>query len=341
MTSQFGPTNIAGMVNAPNVKMFAFCDAYTGILILAPPGTQYETLSSALASGEALEQAMPRIAGQLEGKKLSIDAEGVHRTFLDTVFDLGGVSPDDIEIVSVDDSRMLLLARGGKVDFAKPQGGAQTALLLSQGWYPIIGVEDLIRGLPAGDPRGVSGIGSSGLATSTDFFKKDPGTIYRTAGVMFRVIDGIQTDLQNGTDETLSTILPVIESAAAVKLGMDTLKEIYKTVDPMRNFEEQASFWVDKDDPFYYKNVYQPQIDAAQKGGVLPASKSLTPDDAFLAPKVYGDLAKYKSDYDGLVGNAASLTGDAKTLADDAAKQYQNRNYYDAYRFLNAAIDGK
>jgi hypothetical protein len=238
---------------------------------------------------------------------------------------------------------MLVLARGGQIDFAKPLGGAQETELLLDGWYPVIGADDMIEALPPGDPRGVSAIGNTGLATTVEYYEGNKETIHRIAGVMYRIIDAMRKDIDEGTDENaLAAIQPVLQSAAGVELDTEGLRTLYGDVYSFYTFEEQAGYWLEKDDPFNYENVYRPQIEAAQKGGILPAGEDLTPDDAFsLGKEVYEALVEYREQYDALRPEAEGLEGDAATLAEAAAQHYENRNYLDALRFLEAAVGGK
>jgi hypothetical protein len=341
VTTQYGPNQLQVFVNAPQIQQFTFSDTYSGLFFLAPPDSDYDTVPGLIAEGLSFEEAALQAVGQFAGRRVAIDDTGSHRAFVDKVFELGGVEPSDLgEIATVDDARMLLLARGGQTDFAKPLGGAQTAELILDGWYPIIGAEDVIAGLPAGDPAGVTGIGHTGLATRIENWEQDPDTLLRISGVMFRVIDAIKQDIEDETELALGDILPVLESAAAVDIGFDGLRVIYGMIDPMRSFEEQSVYWLEEDNPFYFANVYQPQIDALVEGGVIPEDSVFTPDDAFLGPEVYMALVENREAYDALVSQAESLDGNAALLAEAAATQYENRNYLDARRMIEAAVGG-
>ena len=58
------------------------------------------------------EDAFKQAVGQMVGKRVAIDDTGSARAFVDAVFEAGGVTPDDFaELLTVDDARMLLLAR--------------------------------------------------------------------------------------------------------------------------------------------------------------------------------------------------------------------------------------
>ena len=174
-------------------------------------------------------------------------------------------------------------------------GGAQNAELIQDGWYPILGAADLIELLPPGDPRGATGIGHTGLGARASHYAEDPDTFLRVASVMFRVIDAIKKDVAEGTDVALANILPVLESAAAVEIGIDGLRIIYGQIDPMKSFEEQEEYWGSESNPFHYKNVYRPQIEAAQAGGILPADQDIDPALGFgLAEEIYDTLVELR-----------------------------------------------
>jgi len=340
VTTDYYPGALQSLANTDEKQQFTFSDTYVGLYFMAAPGTGYKTVPDLVDQGVPFNDAIKEVMAQFKGKRVAVDDTGSHRGFIDAIFDLGGITPDDLgEFLFVDDATMLLMGRGGKVDFVKTLGGAQSAELVLDGWYIMVGVEDLIAGLPAGDPRGVLGIGHTGLSTTKEYYAANRDTILRVAGVMFRSIDAVQKDLAEGTtDNALGAILPVLESNAAVEIGIPGLKIIYEVIDPFKNFEEQAEYWLEADNPFYYANVYNPQLKTMQDGGVVSEDKTV--DDATLGPEVYRALVAYRLRYDMLLGHAGSLTGDAAALAEEAAAHYANRNYLDAYRFLAAAIKG-
>ncbi|MYB44685.1 MAG: hypothetical protein F4X74_07095 [Acidimicrobiia bacterium] len=341
-TTQYGPNQLQSMLRAPDVQQITFSDAYVGLYFLAPPDSGLDTVPDLVASGMSYEDAFEQVVGQMVGKRVAIDDTGSHRSFVDAVFEAVGVTPDDFaELITVDDARMLLLGRGGQADFVKPLGGAQNAELMQDGWYPILGATDLIALLPPGDPRGATGIGHTGLGARASHYAEDPDTFLRVVSVMFRVIDAVKRDVAEGTDDALANILPVLESAAAVEIGIDGLRIIYGQIDPMKSFEEQTEYWDDESNPFHYKNVYRPQIEAAQEGGILPADEELDPSLGFgLAEEIYDALVELRDQYDSMVSQAGSLEGPYAEMAAIAATHYENRNYLDAARILETAVGG-
>lgn len=334
----YGPLQIEIMERVPHVKLFTMSDTYVGTYMLAAPNGGAKTVAELVDGGIPFEQAMTTVMQQLKGKRVGIDNTGSSRVFLDAITSIGSLSFDDVDLKVLEDARLVNLARGGNLDFVSPAGAAQNVLLLKEGWYPAVSITDLIANLPPGDMRGIGSIGHTGLATTDTYYRENFDTILRMTGVMFRIIDAINTDLANGTDHALALELPVIEAAAGVKLGIDGLRAIFTTLDPLLSFEDQADYWVNQDNPQYYWNVYMPQIKAAQNGGLLPSDKEFIPDGAFTAPHVYKTLLRYRTWYDQMVDGAAALEDNRARLAAVAETHYANRNYLDAYRVLNAAL---
>ena len=336
----YGPLQIEIMERVPHVKLFTFSDTYVGTYMLASPQSGAKTVSQLVDEGVPFDTAIKQVMAQMKGKRVAIDNTGSHRIFLDAIFDLGGITFKDVELSVLEDAKIVFLGRGGNIDFASPAGAVQNVVMIQDGWYPAVSVEDLIQGLPLGDFRGVSSIGHTGFATTDAYYRENFDTILRMAGVKFRVIDAINEDIANNTDHALKLEVPVIEAAAGTKLGVEGLRTIFNTLDPVKSFEDQAEYWLDQDSPFHYWNVYMPQVKAAQEGGLLPKDKNFSPDDAFTAPYVYRTLVQYRQWYDQLMPEAGGLEGDRAKLAELAAVHYENRNYLDAYRILNAAVKG-
>jgi ABC-type nitrate/sulfonate/bicarbonate transport system substrate-binding protein len=340
ITSDYGPNVIRNYDGADGaIKMFGVVDATSGIAILAGPGTDYLTIQDALESADDFESAVQEVMAQLVGRSFSTDDVGAHRGFTDTAFELGGITTDDLgAFYAVDDNQALLLANGGQVDFVKPEGAAQTAELIRNGWYPILSLTDLIDNLPAGDPRAVSGLGHVGLSSTVDYYEQNHDTILRVASVMFRVIDAVLEDIETGDYSRIESVVPVLEAAASIDTSAEDMAVVYGDIGPFWSFEDQYAMWVDESSPWYYKTVYGVQLDAAKEAGTIRDADT-DADDLFSAGEVYRELLQYKEDYDALLGEATGLTGDGAALAEIAARQYDARNYLDAFRILDAAVN--
>jgi ABC-type nitrate/sulfonate/bicarbonate transport system substrate-binding protein len=341
-TSDYGPNAIRNLEGAGGqIKICGLVDATSGIAILAGPGTDYLTIEEALASATDFETAVKEVMAQLVGRTFSTDDVGAHRGFTDTAFDIGGITTDDLkEFYAVDDNQAILLADGGKVDFLKPEGAAQTAYLIQKGWYPILALTDVIDNLPAGDPRAVSGLGHVGLSTTVDYYEQNHDTVLRVVGVMFRVIDAVLGDIESGDYSRIASIVPVLESAASIDTSAEDLAIVFGDIGPFWSFEDQYEMWVNESSPWYYKTVYGVQLDNAKQAGVVK-NQDADPDDFFSAGEIYRELLEHKEAYESLQASASGLTGDAAGLAEIAAQHYEIRNYLDAHRIMEAAVEAQ
>lgn len=338
VVAAYGPNMVRNAEGAPSIKVFNFIDVTSGLAILAAPGSGKASVSDLMGDGTSFETAVTSVMNDMKGSRFATDDIGAHRSFLDAIYGISGFSQSDFgNVAVVDDSQTLLLARGGKLDYAKPIGAVQTAELIEDGWYPVIGLQDLIENLPAGDPRAVSGLGHVGHAADEKWIEENHDTMLRVSSVAFRIVDAVLADIDNGTTEAIDTLVPVIESAASVDTSADALRIVFEDIGPFASFEDQADWWVNTESPYYYKATYNQQIEAARNAGVIK-NADLDASDFIIADDVYMELVEYKEQYDALLPEAQGLTGDKAKLAELAATQYAHRNYLDAARILQAAV---
>lgn len=331
ITTWYSASKVAVMAQTSNMVMVGFHDVYIGTYILAAPWMKAKKIQEFVEEGHAFPEAMKLTVQQLIGKQVALANDGAHRDFFSTVFAVGEVGLDQVELQAIADNQQVQLANSQRLDFASPSGAAQTVELMNQGWYSIVGTEQLLEGLPPGDPRAVATIGNTGPASTLEYINANYETVLRFVSVQFRIID----EIRNNPSEALAIQAPYLQAAAGTSTTADDLKTILNTLDPLYSFEEQAKFWADKESPYYYATVLTPQIEAAKSGGLIPADAAATPDDVTVGAGIYRDLLALKTAYDELLPTAK---GDAAAL-EAAAKQYANRNYLDAYRLLKAATE--
>lgn len=327
-----GTVIIQTMTKAPDLKMVGFTDTYSGIYILAAPDSGAQTVADLVDGGTEFSEAMTTVMGQLVDKRVTLDNTGYHKTFFNTVFKLGEVDPSEFDLTTIDDAKMVQLAKAGDTDFCSPAGAAQNVELLKIGWFPIVGVDDLLNGLPPGDPQAVATLDHIGPALNQKFYEANRETVLRAMSVNFRIVDAIVND----PDATLQVQLPYLESVTGGSYTIDDIKLIYEKIDPPTVFDDQGKFWIDTNSPEYYKNVYNPQIESLQEGGVLPKDADLDASQVFLGTEVYQDMLDLKAQYEDLASDAEDKDPD---LAAQAKTQADNRNYLDAVRFALAATN--
>lgn len=331
ITTWYTSLKVGAMAQTPDLTMIGYHDVYIGTYMLAAPWTEAKTVDQFVAEGMTFEAAMNAAASQMVGKRVAIANDGAHRDFTNTLFTVGNIDPSSVTLQAIPDNQQVELANSQRLDFASPSGAAQTVELMNQGWYSIVGTEQLLDGLPPGDPRAVSTVGNTGPGASLAYLENNYDTVLRYMSVQFRIIDEIR---ENPT-EAFAIQAPYLRAAAGTTTTEADLQTIITTLDPLYTFEEQADFWIDTESPYYYATVLQPQIDAAQAGGLLPAGVTYTADDVTVGAGIYRDLVALKEAYDALLPTVPA-GADAAILA-AAATHYENRNYLDAYRMLRAA----
>lgn len=329
----YAPLKVAAAAQTPNITMLGFHDIYIGTYILAAPWTKAKKVTEFLAEGKSFAEAMNLAAKQMVGKRVALANDGAHRDFFGTVFTLGNVGMDQVQLQALPDNEQVQLGNSKGLDFASPSGAAQTVQLMNQGWYSMVGTEQLLAGLPKGDQRAVATIGNTGPACTLDFIDKNYETALRFVSVQHRIVDAIKSD----PDGALGVQAPYLQAAAGTNTSAKDLGTIMSTLDPLFTFEDQAKFWTDENSIFYYKSVLQPQLDAAKAGGLIPDGMTITPDDITVGAGIYKDMVALKSMYDAMLPKAASVSGTRADMVKNAATQYKNRNYLDAYRMLKTA----
>lgn len=327
-----GTVIIQTMTQAPDLKQIGFTDTYLGIYILAAPNSDTKTVSELTANGTSFSDAMQQSIQQLKGKKVALDNTGYHRSFFNTVFDLGGIKPSDMDLTTIDDAKMVQLAKAGKINFASPAGAAQNTELLGLGWKPVVGVEDLLTGLPPGDKRSVGTLDNIGPALNQKYLDAHPDTVLRAMSVNFRIVDQI---LKN-PNATLPVQVPYLESVTGGNYTLNDLKLIYGKINPLTSFDQQGKYWTEPKNPQYYRNIYDPQIKALQKGGVLPKGQDLNASQVIIGTEIYNQMLALKQQYEKLAPDAEKKN---PSLAAKAKIQAANFNYLDAARFALAATE--
>ncbi|SEB54819.1 NMT1-like family protein [Paramicrobacterium humi] len=340
IATNYIPDQLRNAQGSPDVNFLGIVDITSGTGVLAAPDSNLKTIESELEAGASWDDAVATVMNQMVGKRFGMEDVGAHRGFIDTVMDEGGISFDDLgEFQTSKDPQLVLMARGDKLDFVLPQGGAIEAKLITEGWYPIIQQHDLIENLPAGSPEAISGVGNVGLSINEKFYEENPDAALRIAGVMFRTIDAVIEDVNSDTTDNVSLVAPVLSATTSVEITPEEVLSIYRDVGPFISFEDQADVWANEDSPLYYKTVYNLQIERAREAGVITDPDLAAEDLAGIAEEVYIEMSRLKSEYEELVKEAGDLTGEQKELAEIAAKHYENRNYLDAQRILSAALN--
>lgn len=335
LVTEYTPLAVQEMGQVPDVKVAGFDSINFGTFVFANPDLNLKTLEERMEEGQSLEEAMADIGDEMRGKNHAVEASGFHRIFYNTVQKLGGIDfSKDLNLSVLEDPQIIQQALGGKLDFASPAGVAQMVQLFQEGWTPLVSLQTFVEELPAKQTAPM--LGNSGWKSTDEYLKGNHDTVLRFTSVMFRIIDAITTDPAG----TLGEQAEYLARVGGTDIGVEGLEQVLLEIDPLGTFEDQADWWVNKDSNYYFENLYQPQIAAAQAGGVLPKGKDLKATDLIVGNEYYQELVDLKAEYDDKVKqlDGADLSGDKQSLADAAASQYDAFNYLDAVRLLEEAL---
>jgi ABC-type nitrate/sulfonate/bicarbonate transport system substrate-binding protein len=323
IASGFMPNVIQTYVKEPTLKMIQFTDTYIGNYILANPSLKAKTYADFTGEGMSFAKAFTAVVQQMKGKKVALSNTGSNRTFFQTILQLGGLSSSDISLQVIPDNTIVQLGKAGSIDFGFPSGAAQSAELIQAGFQILAGASTLIDGLPLGTQSVATSIGHAGLEASIGYVTKNLETVLRFQSVFYKIIDQIQN-----TPSILKLSLPILDSTAGVNLKLSAAELLFKEFYGLIGYAQSPTHLLDKTSPYYYESVYKTQIAAAVKGGVIPASANVTPDDLSVCLPLYEIQTALKGKYDSMLAS-----GGGKNKA-AAAKQYAAFNYLDAYRML-------
>jgi ABC-type nitrate/sulfonate/bicarbonate transport system substrate-binding protein len=335
VVTAYAPGLVQALGHIHNVQMFGFEDAFIGSYILANPKSGATPIADLLKQGVPLEEAVKRDFAGLKGARLAISNTGQRRDFVESYFKLAGLKVSDVKMEALPDAQIVALARGGQIDYAAPEGAAQVAQLLKEGWVKLATITDLVNGLPPGDPRGVLTIGHDGPAATTKFLTEKRETALRFLSVMFRTIDAITENPETSAAKQV----PYLNSVTGLKQTAADLAATQSTLFVFPTFEQQSAWWTDAASPQNYAAVYGAQITSAKKAGVIPADSAVLPDDMIIGRDLYEQMVALRSAYDKFVAEIGQPSGASAELAGLAKKQYDARNYLDAYRLMKAAVE--
>ena len=329
VASGYLPIQVQTYPRQPSIKMIQLHDVYVGDYLLASPSAGAKPYSYFSRGGERFEQAARSAVLQIKGKRVALNPSGEKRDFFTTILGFAGLTPTDVRLTVVDDTKIIQLARAGQVDFGLLSGAAQNVVLMDEGFFRVFGIGPLLDNLRPGDPRAVSSIGHAGVVSTDRYIARNTETLLRFMSVYWRIIDQLRSD----PDTALAIELPHLNAATRLNLTLRDCKVVFSRFYEFISFEQTADDLLNRRNPLEIDNVYTTQIEAAKKGGIYKPTDHVTPEDIFVGTRLYRILQDLKRRYEHLEGSHAPNG----RLATKAEEQYRNRNYLDAYRLLKAA----
>lgn len=331
IASQYCPLMLPTYTSSDKLKCIAFTDTFFGASIMASPAVHATPVRKYLEEGMPFDQAMAKAFEVLDGKTLVIPPQLSNRPFTDAASEFSGKS---WKVQVLDDSRSLVLAKSGQIDFVAPEGAPVTYTLQQAGWTRLLGIGDLFDYAPVAAASKVAPLVTIvGIGANADYVNKNPNTVLRFLSVAWRTIDAVKKD-----PSLYALQAPYLNSVAGTELDAEGLKGTVDTLHPFAPFETGKTYFEDPTSVLYYGNAWGALIAEYVKNGVIP-DKGMTPDDIIWAAKIWKLMDDYRQKSSALIAelDTSTLSDAAKADLDKAKVYFAQFNYLDAFRLATAA----
>lgn len=331
ISSQYCPLMLPTYKASDKLKCIAFTDTFLGQAILANPKLGLKPFSQYIEEGMSFEEAMAAALAPLEGKTLVVPPQLSNRPFTDAAAEFSGKSWN---IDVLDDSRSLVLARSGQIDFVNPEGAPVVYTLMEAGWTRVLGIGDLFEHAPGGAGSSVAPlVAIVGIGANADYVNQNQNTVLRFLSVVWRTIDALEKD-----PSLYALQAPYLNSVAGTDLDAEGLKATVDALHPLAPFSEGETYFGSPDSVLYYANAWGALIEEFTSKGILP-DHGLTPDDIVWAAAIWQQMEDYRVKSEELIAEleSATLGDDARALLEQAKTHHERFNFLDAYRFASAA----
>ncbi len=247
--------------------------------------------------------------------------------------------------VYVDDPTIVQLsAQAGRIEFAMPYGAPTLVQMMRNGWDPLINFAMMYEHDAASQQTAIASatVGGTGLLARRAWVEENPDLAYRVVAMANRILAYLEDPENQATGWEIEA--NIINEKRGLTMEPEDIGVIWDTIDPSFNWEDQEALW-DLSLPSYHpETVFRTQIEALKARGVLSETYDTQAglEEFLLAQEIYYDLKDMQDRSDDLFARASgmSLSDSQQALVDQAQALYDNYNFYDSLRFLEAALIG-
>ncbi len=243
-----------------------------------------------------------------------------------------------------DPTIMELSAVPGRIEYAMPYGAPTLVQMMRNGWDPLINFGMMIDNDPFSQQTAIanSTVGGIGLLANREWVNNNKDLAYRVLSAAYRTfefLDDPETQYQGWEIEA-----NLINEKRQMSMEPEDIGTIWSTIDPSFNWEEQAALW-DSNLPSYHPEiVFATQIEKLKAKGVLSEDYDTQAGlkEFLLAQDLYYEMKEFEMRSDALFERASGrdLSPAQAALIAQAQFHYDIYNFYDALRFLEAALIG-
>ena len=247
--------------------------------------------------------------------------------------------------VYVDDPTIVQLsAQAGRIEFAMPYGAPTLVQMIRNGWDPLINFAMMFEHDIASQQTAIAQatVGGTGLLARREWVEENKDLAYRVVAMANRTLAYLEDPDTQYTGWEIEA--NIINEKRGQQNTPEDIELIWDTIDPSFNWEDQEALW-DLSLPSYHpETVFRTQIEALKARGVLSEGYDTQAglEEFLLAQEIYYDLKGMQDRSDDLFARASGmdLSDSQQALIDQARALYDNYNFYDSLRFLEAALIG-
>ena len=325
-------------MNLPPVMNY---DVYLGRVILLAPKSPLKTTSDYMKTGLKFPQAAAKAVSAIQGHTIYTDPfAGAQPPYYDILLSYGKISSKDIKFQYLADDKILALsATPGQIELAFPLAAPVLVAMIRGGWRPLIDMASILKydGNSTQATQLMKETGNNTVAVQRSFLDQHHDTVLRFVSVVYRTIAYLTNSKTKAAGDKI--LADTINAAQGLKLVPADIDTIYKTVDPLFGWKEQASTVWNPKSPFYAPKGYASAVQALIDNKSLPAGNYDL--NKFLASKlIYQQMAGQQRQAATLLKQAAKSKHANKALVAQAKKFYGWYDYLDAVRYLKAALKG-
>ena len=245
----------------------------------------------------------------------------------------------------VDDPTIVQLsAVPGRIEYAMPYGAPTLVQMMRNGWDPLINFGMMIEHDPFSQQTAIasSTTGGIGLLANREWVEANKDLAYRTLSIGFRTFEFLEdpeTQYQGWEIEA-----NLINEKRQLSMEPEDIGIIWTTIDPSFTWEDQEALW-DLSLPSYHpETVFRTQVELLKAKGVLSATYDTQAglEQFLLAQELYYDMKGMQDRSDVLFARTEGLdlSDSQSALVEQAQAYYDIYDFYDAERFLEAALIG-
>ena len=237
-----------------------------------------------------------------------------------------------------------LSAVPGRIDYAMPFQAPTLVQMIRNGWDPLINFAMMFEHDAFSQQTGIasSTTGGTGLIANREWVEANKDAVYRILSVAHRTfafLDDPETQRIGWEIEA-----NLINEKRLLDMEPEDIGVIWEQIDPSFNWEDQEALW-DLNLPSYHpETVFRNQVEERKAKGELSATYDTQAglEQFLLAQELYYDMKGMQERSDALFATAEGLdlSDSQAALVAQARHWYDIYNFYDAERFLEAALIG-